>query len=170
MSWAVFCCRAWIWTIFDAWWYWGPLFANIDPGSCLESIKSPPCARCCQSSVKIIQSSGSFLKSPRIMMAIFVNRAVGWSGPSRKHLQIMFVYLWTRPHILIIYNICHGQKRVGDRDLKFIVNFLSKHFSSAHFVRYKKCFNYSWIFGLFFRFPFADCASNKWANLCLLIH
>ena len=45
MSWAVFCCcRAWIWTIFDAWWYWGPLFANIDPGSCLESIKSPPSA------------------------------------------------------------------------------------------------------------------------------
>ena len=110
----------------------------------------------CQSSVKIIQSSGSFLKSPGIMMAIFVNRAVGCGGPSRKHLQIMFVYLWTRPHILIIYNICHGQKRVGDRDLKFIVNFLSKHFSSAHFVRYKKCFNFSWVFVRAF-LPFSFC-------------
>ena len=94
MSWAVFCCRAWIWTIFDAWWYWGPLFANIDPGSCLESIKSPPCARCCQSSVKIIQSSGSFLKSPRIMMAIFVNRAVGCGAAPAENIYKLCLYIY----------------------------------------------------------------------------
>ena len=36
-----------------------------------------------------------------------------------KHLQIMFVYLWTRPHIVIIYNIGHGV-RGGGREIRIL--------------------------------------------------
>ena len=49
-----------------------------------------------------------------------------WGCRQENILQIMFVYLWTRPHRVIIYNILHGQD--GGMNPRSRADFLLHHF------------------------------------------